>query len=340
MRDPALRARAYRPDFQLCVKELQMQRVNRSSAVLSLPAAPAGGTPGYFTGGNPGLGQQATVPGYEWFNGVQEELIGMLTRAGVTPAQADVTQLRQSLDRLYGGALRSVAANITLTADDAGLVMVDASGGARTITLPAASAMNARPMLFRVVKIDTSANAVTVQRAGTDTIEGATSIVVNGQWASAVLVSNGANAWVRTPRFATAAEVDAGSLANVGVTPAGLGIATRSFGASGYQRLPGGLILQWGRQNWAAAQLPDFSGAWSAVAPILNVPVTWPIAFPNGIWAAFGNGSDITGGNDGLECAVAVGGLSNSGATFRVTRISGSHGGTDVGAVFFFAVGN
>jgi hypothetical protein len=177
-----------------------MQRVNRSSAVLSLPAPPAGGTPGYFTGGNPGIGQAATVPGFEWFNGVQEELIGMLTRAGITPAQADLTQLRQSLDRLYGGGLRTVAANTTLTADDAGLVLVDASGGARTITLPAASAMNARPMLFRVVKIDASANAVTVQRAGTDTIEGGTSIVINGQWANAMIVSSGVNTWFNAIR--------------------------------------------------------------------------------------------------------------------------------------------
>jgi len=246
-----------------------MQRVTRSSAVASMPAAPASpAAPGFFTGGNPGAGQQATVPGFEWFNGVQEELIGMLTRAGVTPALADVTQLRQSLDRLYGGGLATYAANATLTPADAGLVLVDASGGARTITLPAANAMNARPMPFRVVKIDASANAVTVQRAGTDTIEGATSIVIAGQWASAVLVSNGANAWVRTPRFATAAEVDAGSLADVGVTPAGLGIATRSFAANGYQRLPGGLIIQWG------------TAATSAAA---DVAVTFPIAFPNGL---------------------------------------------------------
>lgn len=255
-----------------------MQRVNRPSAVATLPAAPAGGTPGYFNAGNPGIGQPATVPGYEWFNGVQEELIGMLTRAGITPAQADLTQLRQSLDRLYGGALRSVAASITLTADDAGLVLVDASGGSRTITLPAANAMNARPMLFRVVKIDASANAVTVQRAGTDTIEGAASILINGQWASATLISNGVNAWIRTPGFATAAEVDAGVLANLAVTPAGLGIATRLFSANGYQRLPGGLILQWGE---TATGNPSAS-------PIA-LTATFPIAFPNACRSAIGS---------------------------------------------------
>ena len=171
-----------------------MQRVNRSSAVATLPAAPAGGTPGYFTGGNPGAGQPATVPGYEWFNAVQEEMIGMLTRAGITPAQANVTQLRQSLDRLYGGALRSVAANITLTADDAGLVLVDASGGSRTITLPAANAASGRPQSFRLVRTDNSVNTVTIQRAGADTIEGATARALRPA-ERLTLMSDGVSAW-------------------------------------------------------------------------------------------------------------------------------------------------
>lgn len=46
-----------------------MQRVTRSTAVAVLPAPPAGaGSPGFFTGGNPGTGTPATIPGYEWFN--------------------------------------------------------------------------------------------------------------------------------------------------------------------------------------------------------------------------------------------------------------------------------
>jgi hypothetical protein len=154
-----------------------MQRVSRSSAVPSLPAAPASpGTPGYFTGGNPGLGQAATTPGYEWFNSVQEELIGVIARGGITPNGANLAQLRQAMDRLYGGGLRVVTANTTLTADDAGLVLVDASGGARTITLPDASAMNGRPIEFLFVRTDTNAaNAVTIQRTGANLIEGVNS---------------------------------------------------------------------------------------------------------------------------------------------------------------------
>jgi hypothetical protein len=243
-----------------------------------MPAAPASpAAPGFFTGGNPGAGQQATVPGYEWFNGVQEELIGMLTRAGVTPALGDVTQLRQSLDRLYGGGLATYSANATLTPADAGLVLVNASSGARTITLPAANALGGRPIRYQIEKTDNSANAVTVQRAGSDTIEGATSVVLSGQWASVTLVSDGVGSWVALRgRLATAAETDAGTLSDVAVTPAGLGISTRLFSANGYQRLPGGLIIQWGET------------ATADIAGVVTRSATFPIAFPNACRAVFG----------------------------------------------------
>lgn len=46
--------------------------------------------------------------------------------------------------------------------------------------------------------------------------------------------------------LATAAETIAGIDATRAVTPAGLGMAARSLSTNGYQRLPGGLIIQWG----------------------------------------------------------------------------------------------
>ncbi len=260
-----------------------MQRVKRSTAVATLPAPPAGGTPGFFAGGNPGLAQPASVPGYEWFNGVQEELIGLILRGGQTASDADLAQVRKSLDRLFGGGLASLSANTTLTVDDAGLVLVNASGGARTITLPAANALGGRPIRFQIEKTDSTANTVTIQRAGTDTIEGGTSVVLSGQWASVTLVSDGLSGWVLlrqavpaatsgvagVSRFATEAETDAGTLADVAVTPAALGIATRNYANPGYARLPGGLILQWGVTS---------SGDVGS-----NFTATFPIAFPNAV---------------------------------------------------------
>lgn len=74
-----------------------MQRVKRSSAVASLPAAPGGGTPGYFALPNPGGGVPATVPGYEWFNSVQEEICSVIAAAGLTLDVANTGQLLAAL---------------------------------------------------------------------------------------------------------------------------------------------------------------------------------------------------------------------------------------------------
>lgn len=78
-----------------------MQRVTRSTAVAVLPAPPAGaGSPGYFTGGNPGTGTPATVPGFEWFNGVQEELMHVIETAGLSGSSTDHTKLFQAIQLL------------------------------------------------------------------------------------------------------------------------------------------------------------------------------------------------------------------------------------------------
>ncbi|MCB6182301.1 hypothetical protein LIN78_01865 [Leeia sp. TBRC 13508] len=79
-----------------------MQRVRRDTAVAVIPAPPATGTPGYFGKGDPQSGQSATIPGYEWFNSVQEELCGVIEALGLTLADADRTQLLQALKLLQG----------------------------------------------------------------------------------------------------------------------------------------------------------------------------------------------------------------------------------------------
>lgn len=80
-----------------------MQRVKRSTAVAVLPVAPSGGTPGYFAAPDPAGGVPATVPGYEWYNGIQEEICAVIAAAGLTPSAAVLTQLLQALP----GALAS-----------------------------------------------------------------------------------------------------------------------------------------------------------------------------------------------------------------------------------------
>jgi hypothetical protein len=89
-----------------------MNRVDTPTAVAALPAQNAAGTPGYFTQGNPALGLAATVPGQDWFNAIQEELLAIIIAGGMTPEKAvtnqvllAIQQLIQSLEFPIGGEL-------------------------------------------------------------------------------------------------------------------------------------------------------------------------------------------------------------------------------------------
>ena len=68
-------------------------------------------------------------------------------------------------------------------------VLVNAVGGARTITLPAAA--NHTHRIYNIVKIDASANAVTIDGAGAETINGAATQTLAVQWNSYTIQSNG-----------------------------------------------------------------------------------------------------------------------------------------------------
>lgn len=66
------------------------------------------------------------------------------------------------------------------------LILCDATSGAFTITLPVAGSQNGSRILI-VKKVDNSVNAVTVSRAGSDTIDGATTVPLAAQYDSTVL---------------------------------------------------------------------------------------------------------------------------------------------------------
>lgn len=70
--------------------------------------------------------------------------------------------------------------------------------------------------------------------------------------------------------LATAAETDAGTDNVRAVTPLSLGVATQSLAANGYQRLPGGLIIQWGQATTGGGG---------------SVTVNFPIVFPNALFS-------------------------------------------------------
>lgn len=87
--------------------------------------------------------------------------------------------------------------NYTVTANDT-FILADATSGAITLTLPAASAgiNGTMGQIFVFSKTDSSANTVTVQRAGADTINGVTSKVLATQFSSFLVFGSSSTTWV------------------------------------------------------------------------------------------------------------------------------------------------
>ncbi len=79
----------------------------------------------------------------------------------------------------------------TLTKDDK-VILVDATGGAITITLPPAAF--SKSLIYVIKKIDVSANAITVDGNASETIDGATTQALSSQWDGIRIGCNG-TAW-------------------------------------------------------------------------------------------------------------------------------------------------
>lgn len=79
------------------------------------------------------------------------------------------------------------------TANPGDTVLVDTTGGARTITLPLSKpSANSE---IRVIKISVDGNSVTVAAAGSETINGATTLVLAAQYDKTTLVPDGVSKW-------------------------------------------------------------------------------------------------------------------------------------------------
>lgn len=95
-----------------------------------------------------------------------------------------------------GGVIAGIVtktANYTATATDH-TILCDATGGAFTITLPAAASHTGR--IYAIKKIDASVNAVTIDGNASETIDGALTQVIATQYTNLQIQSDGANWWI------------------------------------------------------------------------------------------------------------------------------------------------
>jgi hypothetical protein len=91
----------------------------------------------------------------------------------------------------------AVSSSPTILASDTYTLYLVDTGGARTITMPAAGAVTAGRLYVFLDKSGTAqTHPFTILRAGADTIAGATSYVVSAAWGGVMLLSDGSSKWV------------------------------------------------------------------------------------------------------------------------------------------------
>lgn len=192
--------------------------------------------------------------------------------------------LCQGGGNVYAG-LKSVSGVATLDGSYAGAQIV-LSGTSYTVTLPAASSFSAGATLnvFTV-----ASGTVTLSRAGSDTIvtsQGtpATSLGLSGG-DTLTLVSNGVNAWQAV-----------GGSAQLPYAPE----FAATLGSSGWQKLPSGLIVQWGSSSVGAGS---------------NLGITFPMAFPNACYVVLPVGQYSSALNTAYAASATS--LSTSGCTLN-----------------------
>jgi hypothetical protein len=96
----------------------------------------------------------------------------------------------QEWNLLAQTVVRTITTNTTLAITD-NTILADATSGNITVTLPLATAKKE----YKIKKIDSSANTVTVARTSTDTIDGATSFVITDQYEAYSFISDGTTLW-------------------------------------------------------------------------------------------------------------------------------------------------
>lgn len=77
-----------------------MYWLDNNTGISTAPTPPAviSLTKKFFTNG--GLGEQPSIPEDFWFNMVQEELLGVLTMAGITPVKSDLNQVAKAIQSI------------------------------------------------------------------------------------------------------------------------------------------------------------------------------------------------------------------------------------------------
>lgn len=244
-----------------------------------------------YVDANPAGGVQGSPVPAAAIEHPMREIINVITAAGLTPNAADLTQLKQAIQRIATGGdykescrvatTANLAAlsglptidGVVLVAGDRVLVKDQTTGSQNGIYLAAAGAWSRATDADDGTKLSPGASVpVETGTANADTIwllttDGAITI---GTTALTWQIKSGDASTTRKGQvqLTTSAEAQALTDAFKALTPATLVAAlqggNQSLAANGYQKLPGGLIIQWGYST----------------AGQTETVVTFPVAFP------------------------------------------------------------
>jgi hypothetical protein len=309
--------------------------------------APATGTPGWATDGNPATNKPATQwPAYA-FNGMQEELVSVILGGGQTLNRNDNTLLLKAIQALIEAASRRYA------------IDVGTANSYRANYTPAVSALvDGTVLRFRAASANTGACSFVVNNLPSKPLIGLAGSPLQGSEIAVgsvceVVYTQPLDSWVMVSssggrlqipdatkskhavtlsqvqslipavpnasttvagisRLSTAAEAQSWSEAATVLTPSSLaqsfGAANQSLAPNGYQRLPGGLIIQW--------------ALGPGVNPGLDVLINYPISFPTRTLQAV-----ATMTND-CDCIAQVTSFSASSAVIRSDTIGTNGSGS------------
>lgn len=276
-----------------------MKRIDSANKSVDLFGAGKHG----FRDGNKALGINPTEFNADWCNHVQEELANLVEGAGAALNPADRTQVLTAIQAIiqsvinardYKESVRVAStAPINLAAPGAnidGVAMVagnrflekdHATLASRGIYIWNGAAVPATRALDADVGTELNGGAIVPVEEGTDnadtywqlTNNGTVTIGVTGlTFANFGLTPDASDTVKGKIEISTDAEAQAFASALLAITPSTLKGAfqgsNQSLSGNGYQKLPGGLILQWGTTG--------------AVGSGVNLAVTLPIAYPNG----------------------------------------------------------
>lgn len=223
-----------------------------------------------------------------------------------TPPQFDTdlsVPTTEFVQRALGNKQKSILipASTTLNAADAGSAFIAQGAAPITITLPALASV---PTGASFEINSQSANGVTIQRSGADVLSAnntnsalTSMAVLDGE--SVRIVKLGTSSWV----VQGLSKYDA-NFASIKAIP-------------GYQKLPSGLILQWGRVD--------------AVTASSSAPVVFPIPFPNALLCPMATIMN-TGGQPAAMAAGVSSGSVNGMTVFH-------NGNTTPTAISWLAIG-